>query len=283
MKQHKKQCILALEGASLMQAISKIARQKNNPERYNIYLNDQYAFAVDESTLIKFGLTKGKVLDQFEIDEITYEDEIAKAFNRALNFLSFQMRSEYEVKKKLLDIGFGEAVTIEAIRKLEKLGFLNDETYSKALLETKKKTAKKGPKAIKQDLIKKGIDKKTQEKVLNTFTYEDQLEIAKDLARKTVKSNAIKTPSQVKQKIQELLMRKGYSFDIINQILDQIDLQREDEDWQQMIEQQGEKLWKKYSAKFTGNELRMKIKQALYQKGFPIDVIEGFIEEKESE
>lgn len=78
-------------------------------------------------------------------------------------------------------------------------------------------------------------------------------------------------------------MRKGYSFDIINQILDQIDLQREDEDWQQMIEQQGEKLWKKYSAKFTGNELRMKIKQALYQKGFPIDVIEGFIEEKESE
>ena len=33
------------------------------------------------------------------------------------------MRSEYEVKKKLLDTGFGEAVVLEAIRKLEKLGF----------------------------------------------------------------------------------------------------------------------------------------------------------------
>ena len=69
-----------------MLAISKITRQKNNPERYNIYLNEKYAFAVDEGTLIKFGLTKGKVLEQFEIDEITYEDEIAKAFNKALGF-----------------------------------------------------------------------------------------------------------------------------------------------------------------------------------------------------
>lgn len=85
-----------------MQVITKITRQKNNKERYNIYLNEEFAFSVDESTLIKFGLTKGKLLDSFEIDEIAYEDEIAKAFNRALSYLSYQMRSEYEVKKSCL-------------------------------------------------------------------------------------------------------------------------------------------------------------------------------------
>jgi regulatory protein len=266
-----------------MQVISKMSRQKNNPERYNIYLNENYAFAVDEATLIKFGLTKGKILDQFEIDEINYEDEISKAFNRGLQFLSFQMRSEYEVKKKLLDAGFGEAVVLEAIRKLEKLGFLNDETYSKALLETKKKTAKKGPRAIKQDLIKKGIDKDTQTKVLDTFTYEDQLKIAMELAQKAIKANHNKTPMQIKQKVQDVLMRKGYSFSVITEILDQIQLEREDDDWQQMIDMQGEKIWKKYASKFSGSELRMKIKQALYQKGFPLDVIERFIDEKETQ
>ena len=46
-----------------MRMITKIARQKNNPERYNIYLNEEYAFPVDEAILIQFGLTKGKVLD----------------------------------------------------------------------------------------------------------------------------------------------------------------------------------------------------------------------------
>lgn len=263
-----------------MQVISKITRQKNNKERYNIYLNEKYAFSVDESTLIKFGLTKGKILDDFEMDEITYEDEISKAFNRALNYLSYQMRSEYEIKKKLLEAGFGESVILEAIRKLERLGFLNDETYSKALLETKKKTAKKGPKAIKQDLIKKGIDKQTQEKVLETFTYEEQLEIAMQLAEKTVRTNSKKTPSQIKQKIQEVLSRKGYSFEIIHEVLDQIDIELEDGDWEQLIAVQGEKIWSKYTKKYEGEILYLKFKQALYQKGFPLEIIEQFIEEK---
>ncbi len=83
-----------------MRVITKIARQKNNPERYNIYVNEEYAFPVDEAIIIQFGLTKGKILEEFDIQEIAYEDEIRKAFNKGLNFLSYQMRSEHEVKKK---------------------------------------------------------------------------------------------------------------------------------------------------------------------------------------
>ncbi|MFO7318060.1 MAG: recombination regulator RecX [Bacilli bacterium] len=262
-----------------MQVITKITRQKNQ-ERYNIYLNDEYAFSVDESTLIKFGLTKGKILDPFEMDEIAYEDEIAKAFNRALHFLSYQMRSEFEVKKKLLDAGFGESVVLEAIQKLKKLGFLNDESYSKALLETKKKTAKKGPMAIKQDLKKKGIDKNTMEKALESYTHEEQLQLAMQLAEKTVKMNPKKTPAQIKQKIQDTLIRKGYSFEIVNEILDQIELERDDDEWYELIAVQGEKIWNKYVRKFEGKQLELKVKQALYQKGFPIEMIDRFIDEK---
>lgn len=266
-----------------MKVITKIGRQKNNPERYNIYLNDEYAFAVDESTLIKFGLMKGKTLEQFDIDEIAYEDEIAKAFNKALHFLSYQMRSEYEVKKKLLDADHGEAVVLEAIRKLENLGFLNDATYSKALLETKKRTMKKGPRAIRQDLKKKGIDQSLQDKVLETFTYEEQLDIAMQLAEKEVRAGNRKTPTQVKQKIQDVLMRKGYSFSIVSDVLERIKLEREEDEWEEMIAAQGEKIWRKFAAKFSGIERNMKVKQALYQKGFPIEVINRFIEEKEHE
>ena len=164
--------------------------------------------------------------------------------------------------------------------KLERLGFLNDETYSKALLETKKKTAKKGPRAIKQDLMKKGIDQKTQEKVLESFTYDEQLKLAKELAEKTIRTNSKKTPPQIKQKIQEVLSRKGYAFDIINEILDQIEIEIEDEKWEQLISLQGEKIWNRYVKKYEGEQLYLKLKQALYQKGFPMELIEQFIDEK---
>ncbi len=266
-----------------MKTITKITRQKNNQERYNIYLDDEYAFAVDEGILIKFGLMKGKTLEPFDIDEINYEDEIAKAFSKALHFLSFQMRSEYEVKKKLLDAGYGEAVILEAIRKLESLGFLNDQTYSKALLETKKRTLKKGPRAIRQDLKKKGIDKALQDEVLETFTQEEQLEIAMQLAEKEVRAGSRKTPTQLKQKIQDVLMRKGYSFSIVSDVLERINLEREDDEWEALITSQGEKVWRKFAGKLSGTERNIKVKQALYQKGFPIEVINRFIEEKERE
>lgn len=266
-----------------MQAITKIGRQKNNQQRYNIYLNEKYAFAVDEGTLIKFGLQKGKVLEQMEIDEIQYEDEIAKAFNKALNFLSFQMRSEHEVKTKLLQAGHGEAVVQEAIHKLTNLGFLNDESYSKALLETRKRTTKKGPAAIRQDFMQKGIDKNLQQQVLATYGQEEQLKLAMELAEKAIRSNASKTPTQVKQKIQDVLLRKGYSYTIVKEILEQIVVEREEDEWSTLIESQGDKIWRKYESKLTGSNLRQKVKQALYQKGFPIERINEYIEQKEQQ
>lgn len=266
-----------------MLVITKISRQKNNKERYNIYINEAYNFAVDEGTLIKFGLQKGNILEQHEIDDIVYEDEIAKAFNKALTFLSFQMRSEHEVRQKLLQAEYGSAVVEEAIHKLARLGFLNDESYSKALVETRKRTAKKGPAAIRQDLIKKGIDKKLQEQVLGEFSHAEQVQLAGELAEKQVRASAGKTPTQVKQKTQDLLLRKGYSYSIVSEVLEQLTFEQTDDEWEMLIEQQGDKIWRKYAAKFTGYERNNKVKQALYQKGFPVEVINRFIEQKEIE
>lgn len=77
--------------------LQKLHAKKNNPERYNIYLNEEYAFPIDEAILIQFGLTKGKVLEEFDIQEIAYEDEIRKAFNKALNFF-YLIKCEVSMK-----------------------------------------------------------------------------------------------------------------------------------------------------------------------------------------
>ena len=87
----------------------------------------------------------------------------------------------------------------------------------------------------------------------------------------------------MKQKIQDLLARKGYSFDIVSEVLDQMDITRNDDEWNDLIAKQGDKIWSKYSSKFTGSQLNMKVKQALYQKGFPVEIINRFIEEKGQE
>jgi regulatory protein len=263
--------------------ITKITQQKRDKERYNIFLDEKYAFSVHESVLVKFELTKGMSLEDWSVDEMVYEDEIRKAFNRALHYLGFRMRSEFEVKQKLLEVGYGEAIVLEAIVKLRNLGFLNDETFSEALLETQKRSSSRGPRAIQQELQKKGIGKELQEQVLDSYTEEEQVDIARKLAEKEASKKRSQSPSQTKQRIHNVLLRKGYSYEIIKQALENIDLSIDEDEWAGVIESIGEKAWRRYSSKFSGRDRNNRVKQSLYQKGIPFDRIDRFIEMKENE
>lgn len=266
-----------------MPIITKITQQKRDPERFNVFLDKEYAFSVHESVLVKFALTKGMTLEDWSISDMVYDDEIQKAFNRALHFLGFRMRSEHEVKQKLLDAGYGEAVVLEAIVKLRRLGFLNDETFSKALLETQKKTSGQGPRAIQQKLQQKGIGKELQAQILGDYSEAEQVEVARKMAEKEARKKRTESPQQKEMRIQNALLRKGYSYDIIKEALAHIEFEIEADEWDEVSSTIGEKAWRRYSSKFSGFELHNRVKQSMYQKGIPFDKIDAFIEKKEQE
>lgn len=266
-----------------MPIISKITQGKKNPERYNIFFEDKYAFSVDEAVLIKHQLTKGKELDQWTIEEINFEDEVRKAYNKALYYLGFRMRSEGEVRQKLKEKEYGDAVIDEAIKKLYAHKFLDDQQFSEALMRTQINSGKKGPRAIQQDMQKRGIDKQMQKDVLDSYSEEEQLEIAKGLAEKIAIKEKMKTPSQIHQKINDNLMRKGYNYSLIKLAIEGLDLEKNDDEWTDIVTEQGDKLWRKHSSKLTGYDLKSKVKQGLYQKGFPGEVINDYLDKKELE
>jgi len=263
--------------------ITKITQQKKDKERYNIFLDDVYSFSVHESSLVKFGLTKGMTLDEFLKDDLIYEEEIQRAFNRALHFLGYRMRSEQEVRQKLSEAEFGEAVIREAILKLKKLDFLDDTAFSEALLSTQKSSSGKGPEAIRQEMKKKGIDPSVQESVLEAYDPVEQLATAKRLAEKAARKHAAIAPAQLKQRIQNALQRKGFSFDIIKEAVNSIEFEPDEDEWTAITETAGEKAWRRISGKYSGYERKQRMKQALYQKGIPFDRIDAFIEKKELE
>ncbi len=50
--------------------ISKIERQKKNPQRYSIFIEEAYAFGIDEQVLLSFAIRKGMTLTEKLIEEI---------------------------------------------------------------------------------------------------------------------------------------------------------------------------------------------------------------------
>ena len=75
-----------------MPKITKITAQKKSG-RYNIFIDEQFAFGVTESVLIKYRLAKDLEIDSQLQRDIQKDDDNAKAYQLALNYLSHQLRT----------------------------------------------------------------------------------------------------------------------------------------------------------------------------------------------
>jgi regulatory protein len=269
-----------------MAVITKITVQQKNQERYNIFMDfgkgEEYAFSVDEDTLIKFKLKKGLEVDSFLMAEIQYQDDIRKGYHLAVNFLAKRMRSEGEVRHYLAEKEIDEPIINEVILKLYEYNFLDDREYAKAYVRTQKNTTDKGAELIRKELREKWIGENLIEEALNEYPFEAQMDTALKVSEKYLSKNRLESERTLKLKLEQLLLRKGFSFDVIQAVLSEVNVEKNDEEEMAAIQHHGEKLKRKYD-KFTGYEFEQKMKQALYRKGFSIDLIEKYLRELEQE
>ncbi|RBW68139.1 recombination regulator RecX [Bacillus taeanensis] len=266
-----------------MVVISKITTQKNNEERFNIFITrggkEEFAFGVDQDVLIKFGLRKGLEIDEQEIHEVLFEDEIKKAVNLAVQFLSYRMRSEKEVRDYLQKKEISEEAVPQVIEKLLYYNYLDDLEFAKAFVRTRKRTTVKGPYLIRQELIEKGISEDNLVKALKEYSFEEQVDNAFQFAEKKQKQASKTSASAFKQKMNGTLRGKGFSGEVIEIVLNELPEQDENEEWE-ALKKQGIKAHNRYK-KYTGFEYERRMKQYLYGKGFPFPLIERFLNEEE--
>lgn len=81
--------------------LSKIERQKKNSQRYSLFIEGQFAFGVAEAILIQFALHKGMTLTNHELAQIQQAEFDYSFYQKALNYLSYGLRSEKEMRDYL--------------------------------------------------------------------------------------------------------------------------------------------------------------------------------------
>ncbi|MTH55478.1 recombination regulator RecX [Bacillus mangrovi] len=263
-----------------MAFITKITSQQKNAERYNIFLDygkgEEFGFGVDEHTLIKYGLGKGKELSDLDIAEIRTGDEIRKAYNSALDYLSYRMRSSKEIQQQLAKKEFQPETIQEVLYQLDEAGLVNDSRFAEAYLKTQMNSSGKGPDVIRQELIQKGISPLDIEQALSLYSHEEQLDEAMKHAEKFLKKNQSLSTFQVKKKLEQLLVRKGFNFSLVSLVLQSIDYSNNQDQEREALARHAEKARSKYKPE-NGFENRQKMKQYLYRKGFSIEMIDEYL------
>ncbi|MBM7097734.1 recombination regulator RecX [Bacillus sp. H-16] len=266
-----------------MAVVSKITLHKKRKDRYHIYLQqdgkEQYAFTVNEDVLVKHGIQKGLELNDGQITVIKKDEEKSKAYNRALYYLSFRMRTVKEMNDYLRDQEITDEEKDEILERLIGMNLLDDQSFADAYVRTKKNTQKKGPMKIKMELKEKGVADKHIDHALKQYTYAEQYDQAYELAKKkqrTYKSDSIQ---KIKQKLTQFLIQKGFSSTVAGEVLKELDFTGEHEAIErEALQKHAEKAVRKYK-KYDSWEKERRIKQHLYGKGFPFDKIDRWLED----
>ncbi|MFC0557512.1 recombination regulator RecX [Halalkalibacter alkalisediminis] len=268
-----------------MAVITKIQVQQRNKSRYNIFLNrgkgEEYAFSVAEDVLIKYGLKKGLELNEESLIKIIDEDEKKKTYFLAINYLSYRMRSIEEMRVYLLKKEKELQHINEVIEELTQQKLLDDQEFARAYIRSKQLTLMKGPLKLKQELLQKGVKDVVIDGALEQFQKSDQKEsIIKWLDKQKMRSSKLSNQAFI-DKLSNQLQTKGFTRDVIKEALKEVDMSNDNEEEWESICFQGEKAKRKFANKYSGWEFNQRIKQALYQKGFSLDLIERYIEETE--
>jgi regulatory protein len=266
--------------------ITKITTQKKNTERFNVFWNkgqgEEYAFSIDQDVLIKYQITKGTNLDEQAINEILQLDAYKKGLNKAIQYLSYRMRAEREILTYLRKNEIADDTCEAIIQKLTEYGYINDLEFAKMFVRNRMEFSTKGPAVIGQELQQKGVAKDLVHQALAQFPFEKQVEKASTFAHKKGQRKQKESITQLKQKISQTLSGKGFPWEVIQVAMESLEIEQDSSEEWEALKHHAERAHRKYQ-KFDPQKYKYKMKQALYQKGFPIQLIEKWLDEQEEE
>lgn len=194
-----------------------ITYKKGKQDKIHISVDGEYSFTVDEAYFATLGLWNGKQISEDEHEELRETVNIRRAYNYAVCLLARRDHSEKELMKKLSLKGYTFGAQ-QAVDKLKKAGYIDDERFARLYVKELQNLKKYGKKRIEQELYRKGIDREIIYCVLEETEFPESGLIA------LIERKYMRYLSNEKgvQKTINALVRLGYSYGEIRDALKQI-------------------------------------------------------------
>lgn len=193
--------------------------------KYEIYLNDAFAFVLYKSEIKQYGIEK-----DHELSDNSYEDILKvllpkRAKKRAMNLLLKNDLTEKKLREKLTENKYPTQCIEEAIDYVKSYHYIDDRRYAHGFIASKAQSTSKS--VIRNKLIEKGISKDIIDSELNEFYEDDPLNsgVEEELIKKLLIKKChgrFDLEYEERQKIFASIYRKGFSLDKVSKIFDEI-------------------------------------------------------------
>lgn len=201
-------------------AIYKITDLKQgvrNPDRVNVFVDEKFAFSLDISQVVDFGIKVGMEISAEDLAEFKKASEFGKLYQRTLEWVLVRPRSIRETNdylyKKIFEKKLDKNYIDRIIEKLKDKKYLDDYKFAEYYVENR--FVKKGVslKRLRMELLKKGVSKEIIEEVLADSDRNDEEELKKMIAKKRAKYDD--------EKLTQYLCRQGFQYDLVRELVAQ--------------------------------------------------------------
>lgn len=197
--------------------ITRLQIQKKNKERVNVFLNEEYAFSLALS--LAMGLKKGQMLSTADVKTLQADDEVKRAYAAAVNLLGYRARSIAEVAQRLKQRKFGKRAINATTERLEREGYLNDNSFGQAWIESRQRSSPRSARALRYELQRKGVDREVIEELFAEVELDEENAAWHALQPKLERWRALDN-FQFRQKAGSFLARRGFGHDIVRPVVE---------------------------------------------------------------
>ena len=238
---------------------------------------NEVIFLFDESEIIlelsdkiikSYELEVGKEISKETFDILKDHEQVTRAYNKALKFLTVKDYTYNKMKKKLMDSGnYDDAQLDTTLELLQNKNLINDEEYTVNYLKRCTRLGVGLNKAI-YNLRNYGVSDEIIDQCLEKNSFDDEYLAATKIIDTYYNRNIGFSYKAMLKKIRDKLYIKGFTNEAIEKALSDYDFEFDYEKEHNALEKEFIKQKKKYSKKYDTNQLKEKIINNLLRKGY---------------
>ena len=186
-------------------------------KRFCLYIDYEPFGPLYQSDIKRLKLDIGQDIDPEILEDFRKDFLYKRAMNKALSSVKYSEKCEYDIRRKLEELYFDNEIIDFTVDRLKCYDYINDERYASVYIRTHIKN--KSRKKITYMLLSKNISSEIIEKTFENSELPDEEAIISNLILKKYKPEDI---SLNKDKIISSMLRKGYSYGIVQKCLNEM-------------------------------------------------------------
>ena len=184
--------------------------------KVKVCIDYDISFALYKSELYKFAVEKDSELAKEQYDMIMNEVLLKRAKLRCMNLLKSRDYTEYQLRMKLRQGLYPEAIIDTSIAYVISYGYVDDVRYAVSYIESANQS--KSRKQIENDLLRKGISKEDLRQAYEQCRARDSIAEEEVLIQKVLEKKHFDRQNATHEECRRMvgfLYRKGFELDQI--------------------------------------------------------------------